>query len=146
MDTAKLTDMVIARFGDRWDLVGKSELFIKYEAEVSRRVGGGERGVVDFGNVTMWIVGGLQTQAVSHTYITLIKLADDWIIPRALLLSHSFIHIHIYMQIYIAPKIVRMNLRRWWWQSDGNSLYIQVGCVQIESITECPLRHRSVSR
>jgi len=32
-DTAKLTDMVIARFGDRSDLVGKSEVFIKYEAE-----------------------------------------------------------------------------------------------------------------
>ena len=28
----------------------KSEVFIKYEAEVSSRVGGGERGVVDFGN------------------------------------------------------------------------------------------------
>ena len=25
-------------------------MFIKYEAEVSSRVGGGERGVVDFGN------------------------------------------------------------------------------------------------
>jgi len=34
-DTAKLTDMVIARFGD-------SEVFIKYEAEVSSRVSGGE--------------------------------------------------------------------------------------------------------
>jgi len=34
-DTAKLTDMVIARFGDRLDLVRKSEEFIKYEAEVS---------------------------------------------------------------------------------------------------------------
>jgi len=38
-DTVKLTDMV-----------GKSEVFIKYEADVSSRVGGGERGVVDFGN------------------------------------------------------------------------------------------------
>ena len=28
-DTAKLTNMVIARFGDRWDLVRKSEVFIK---------------------------------------------------------------------------------------------------------------------
>ena len=26
-------------------------MFIKYEAEVSSRVGGGERGVVDFGNL-----------------------------------------------------------------------------------------------
>jgi len=29
----------------------KSEVFIKYEAEVSSRVGGGERGVVDFGKL-----------------------------------------------------------------------------------------------
>ena len=40
MDTAKLANMVIARFGDRWDLVRKSEVFIKYEAEVSSRVRG----------------------------------------------------------------------------------------------------------
>ena len=33
------------------NLVGKSEVFIKYEAEVSSRVGGGERGVVDFGKL-----------------------------------------------------------------------------------------------
>jgi len=38
MDTAKLTDMVIARFGDRCDLVRKGEAFIEYEAEVSSRV------------------------------------------------------------------------------------------------------------
>ena len=50
-DTAKLADMVIARFGDRWHLVGKSEVFMKYEAEVSSRVGGCERGVVDFGKL-----------------------------------------------------------------------------------------------
>ena len=50
-DKAKLTGMVIARFGDRWDLVGKSEVFIKYQAEVSSRVGGGEWGVVDFGKL-----------------------------------------------------------------------------------------------
>ena len=31
-DTAKLANMVIARFEDRWDLVRKSEVFIKYEA------------------------------------------------------------------------------------------------------------------
>jgi len=30
---------------------GKSEVFIKNEAEVSSRVGGGERGVVDFGKL-----------------------------------------------------------------------------------------------
>jgi len=47
--------MVIARFGDRWDLVGKSEVFIKYEAEVSSRVGGGERGVVDFAQTYRYI-------------------------------------------------------------------------------------------
>jgi len=41
-DTAKLTNMVIARFGDREDLVRKSEVFVKYEAEVSSRVSGGE--------------------------------------------------------------------------------------------------------
>ena len=34
-------------------LVGKSEVFIKYEAEVSSRVGGGERGVVDFGKLLL---------------------------------------------------------------------------------------------
>jgi len=41
-DTAKLTNMVIARFGDREDLVRQSEVFVKYEAEVSSRVSGGE--------------------------------------------------------------------------------------------------------
>jgi len=39
-DTAKLTDMVIARFGDRLDLVRKGEMFIEYEAEVSSRLSG----------------------------------------------------------------------------------------------------------
>jgi len=39
-DTAKLTDMVIARLGDRCDLIRKSEVFIKYEAEFSSRVSG----------------------------------------------------------------------------------------------------------
>ena len=32
-------------------MVRKSEVFIKYEAEVSSRVGGGQRGVVDFGKL-----------------------------------------------------------------------------------------------
>ena len=41
-DTAKLTDMVIARLGDRRDLARKSEVFIKYEAEVSSRVSDGK--------------------------------------------------------------------------------------------------------
>jgi len=34
--------MVIARFGDRWYLVRKSEVFIKYEAKAWSRVSGGE--------------------------------------------------------------------------------------------------------
>ena len=51
MDTAKLTNMVIARLGDRWDLVGKSEAFIKYEAEVSSRVSGVKWELVDFGKL-----------------------------------------------------------------------------------------------
>jgi len=37
-DTVKLTDMVIARFGDRRDLVRKGEVLIEYEAEVPSRV------------------------------------------------------------------------------------------------------------
>ena len=37
---AKLANMVIARFGDRRDLVRKSGVFIKYEAGVSSRVSG----------------------------------------------------------------------------------------------------------
>ena len=41
-DTAKQTDMVIARLADRGDLVRKSEVFTKYEAEVSSRVSGGK--------------------------------------------------------------------------------------------------------
>ena len=41
----------LARFGDRWDLVRKSEVFIEYEAEVTSRVSGGEWGVVDFGKL-----------------------------------------------------------------------------------------------
>ena len=32
-DTAKLTNIVIARFGDRWDLVRKSEVFVKEKIE-----------------------------------------------------------------------------------------------------------------
>ena len=67
-DTTKPTDTVIARFGDRWDPVGKSEVFIKHEAEVSSRVGGGERGVVDPGkpftetNEQKFSLGGVQSQ------------------------------------------------------------------------------------
>jgi len=42
---------LIARFGDRWDLVKESEVFIEYEAEVSSRVSGVEWGVADFGKL-----------------------------------------------------------------------------------------------
>jgi len=44
----------------------KSEVFIKYEAEVSSRVGGGQGGVVDFGklftetNEMKFNLGGVQ--------------------------------------------------------------------------------------
>ena len=46
----------------------KSEVFIKYEAEVSSRVGGDERGVFDFGklftetNEQKFSLGGVQRQ------------------------------------------------------------------------------------
>ena len=33
------------------EIWSESEVFMKYEAEVSSRVGGGERGVVDFGKL-----------------------------------------------------------------------------------------------
>ena len=45
----------------------KSEVFIKYEDEVSSRLGGGERGIVDFGklftetNEKKFIFGGVQS-------------------------------------------------------------------------------------
>jgi len=48
-------------------MVGKSELFIKYEAKVSSRVSGGEREVVDFGklftetNEQKFRLGGVQS-------------------------------------------------------------------------------------
>ena len=51
----------------------KSEVFIKYEAEVSSRVGGGERGVVDFDklfaetNEQKFSLGGVQCKKIcSH--------------------------------------------------------------------------------
>ena len=49
----KLTNTVIAGFLDRWDLIGvsKGEVFIEYEADVSRRVNGVQWGVVDFGKL-----------------------------------------------------------------------------------------------
>jgi len=54
-------------------LVRKSEVFIKYEAKVSSRVSGGERGVVDFGklftgtNKQKFSLGGVQCKKIcSH--------------------------------------------------------------------------------
>jgi len=38
--TSKLSDMVIARFGDGRNLVGTGKMFIKDEAEVASRVSG----------------------------------------------------------------------------------------------------------
>ena len=48
-------------------------MFIKYEAEVSSRVGGGERGVVDFGklftetNEEKFSLGGVQSKKICST-------------------------------------------------------------------------------
>jgi len=39
-DTTKLSDMVIARFGDGRNLIGESKMFIKDESKVTSRVGG----------------------------------------------------------------------------------------------------------
>jgi len=55
-DAAKLKNMVIAIFGDRWDLVRKSDVFIEYEADVSSWVSGVKWGVVDFGKLLPMIV------------------------------------------------------------------------------------------
>ena len=50
-DTAKLTNMVISRFGHRWDLVRKGEVFVEYEAQISSRVSSDKWGLVDFGQL-----------------------------------------------------------------------------------------------
>jgi len=39
-DTAKLSDMVIASFGDGRNLIGEGKMFIKDESKVASRVGG----------------------------------------------------------------------------------------------------------
>ena len=39
-DTTKLSDMVIASFGDCRNLIGKGKMFIKDESKVASRVGG----------------------------------------------------------------------------------------------------------
>ena len=39
-DTTKLSDMVIARFGDDRNLIGEGKMFIKDESKVTSRVGG----------------------------------------------------------------------------------------------------------
>ena len=41
-DTTKLSDMVVASFGDGRNLVGKGKMFIKDEAETASRVSGVE--------------------------------------------------------------------------------------------------------
>ena len=45
--TTKLSNMIIASFGDKWNLVGKGKMFIEDEAKVARsRVGGVKREAV----------------------------------------------------------------------------------------------------
>ena len=39
-DTTKLSDMVIASFGDGRNLIGEGKMFIKDESKVASRVGG----------------------------------------------------------------------------------------------------------
>jgi len=39
-DTTKLSDMIIATFGDGRNLIGESKMFIKDESKVASRVGG----------------------------------------------------------------------------------------------------------
>jgi len=39
-DTTKLSDMVIASFGDGRNLIGEGKMFIKDESKVANRVGG----------------------------------------------------------------------------------------------------------
>jgi len=59
----------------------KSEVFIKYEAKVSSRVSGGERGVVDFGklftetNEQKFSFGGVQCKKIcSQQYQLLLEI------------------------------------------------------------------------
>ena len=39
-DTTKLSDMVIARFGDGRNLIGEGKMFVEDESKVASRVGG----------------------------------------------------------------------------------------------------------
>jgi len=45
-DTTKLSDMVIASFGDGRNLIGEGKMFIKDESKIANRLGGVKRGVV----------------------------------------------------------------------------------------------------
>jgi len=49
--TAKLTNMIVARFGERCNLVWEGQMFVKDEAEISSRVGGIKKGIVYFGKL-----------------------------------------------------------------------------------------------
>jgi len=48
LDTAKLTNVRIARFRQCRDLVGECEMFVEYEAKVTSRVSGIKRRVMYF--------------------------------------------------------------------------------------------------
>jgi len=50
-DTAKLTNMIVAGFGERCNLVTEGKMFVKDEAKISSRVGGIKWRVVYFGKV-----------------------------------------------------------------------------------------------
>ena len=47
-DTAKFTDMIVARFRNCRDLVREGKVFVKNKAEVPSGVGCSERGVMNF--------------------------------------------------------------------------------------------------
>jgi len=87
-DAAKLKNMVIAIFGDRWDLVRKSDVFIEYEADISSWVSGVKWGVVDFGKLLPMIVSRHSCiwYAVKQTSNPLIASAERQmtIIPLAI--------------------------------------------------------------
>ena len=48
-DATKLTNVIMAGLKESWDLIGKGNVFIKDEAKIASRVGGGQWGVVYFG-------------------------------------------------------------------------------------------------
>jgi len=50
-DAAKLTNVVIARFGNRGNVVRKRSVLVEDETKVASRVGGVERRVMDFGKL-----------------------------------------------------------------------------------------------